>query len=145
MQMVFQVLGALAATVAIVDAKDLQFWPLVTGHPRFFRGGLDHIKNDRNSVFVGLTDYTYVCVCREGLDGAKCFSTNLARLEEGERALRLVLLQQFRHGRFDTLRSQLCLSTRPFALPFWLLRQSKSFHDDAESGSLPDVLHEARS
>ena len=46
MQVVFEILGAPATSMAVIDAKDLQFRPHVSGYTRSFLRWLDHVEND---------------------------------------------------------------------------------------------------
>ena len=78
--------------MAVVHAEDLQFGPLIRRNPRCLGLWLNHVQNDGNSVLVGLAHRAYVGVGGEGLHRAECFGADLARLEEGKRALRLILL-----------------------------------------------------
>ena len=82
MQVVFEVLGAPAASVTVIDAKDLQFRPPVCGDARSLLCWLDHVENDRDSIFVSLAHDTDVCVRCEGPHHTKCLRADLARLEE---------------------------------------------------------------
>ena len=45
-QRVFEVLGAAAAAMAIVDSKDLKLWPKLGRDSRLFLGRLDHVEYD---------------------------------------------------------------------------------------------------
>ena len=103
MQVVFEVLGAPAASMAVIDAKDLQLRPLVSGYPRSLLGRLDHVKYDRDSILVGLAHDADICVCCEGPHHAKGLRADLARLEERQRRLWLVLLEQLGYLLLDTL------------------------------------------
>jgi len=46
MQVIFEILGALAAAMAVVNAKDLKFWPFFIRNSGYFLGRLDHVKDD---------------------------------------------------------------------------------------------------
>ena len=82
MQVVFEVLGASAASMTVIDAKDLQFRPPVGGDTRSLLCWLDHVQNDRDSILVGLAHDTDICVRREGPHHAERLRADLARLEE---------------------------------------------------------------
>ena len=71
MEVVFEVLGALAAPVPVVYAEDLQLWPLLGGDARHFLRGLDHVEDDRDPVFVCLAHDADVGICCEGFHCAK--------------------------------------------------------------------------
>ena len=68
MQVILEVLGTLTATMTVVDTKDLQFRPLIGRYPWNFLGRLDHVEDDRDTVFVGLSDDSDVCVSSESFD-----------------------------------------------------------------------------
>lgn len=101
MQVVLEILGALTATVTIIDSEYLQLGPLFGRYPWAFLLRLDDIKNDRNSVLICFTYGTHICIRCESFDRTKGLGTDLARLKEGQRALRLVFLQKLRHGGLD--------------------------------------------
>ena len=82
MQVVFEILGAPAASMAVIDAKDLQFRPPVSGDTRSLLCWLDHVENDRDSILVGLAHDANICVSCEGPHHAKGLRADLARLEE---------------------------------------------------------------
>ena len=144
-EVVLEVLGALAPAVAIVDAEDLQLGPFVGRDARRLLGRLDHVEDDRDAVFVGLPHDAYVRVGGEGLDRAEGLRADLARLEEGKRALRLILLQQVGDLLLDAFRGHLGLSARPRDVALGLLGEHGGPHYDGESSPLPHLLHEAGS
>ena len=89
--------------MTIIDSKDLKFGPLVSRDTRAFLLGLNHVEDDRNSIFICLSNSSYVSICSECFDRAEGFRTDLTRLEKGQRALWLILLEQLCNCCFDTL------------------------------------------
>ena len=66
MQVILEVLSALAATMTIIDAKDLQFRPLIGWNAWRLLRWLDDVQDDRDSILVGLahdTDVRIGCKC----------------------------------------------------------------------------------
>ena len=82
-EVVFEVLGALAAPVPVVDAEDLQLGPLLGGDTRHFLRGLDHVEDDRDPVLVCLAHDADVSIRCEGFHRAKGLRAHLTCLEEG--------------------------------------------------------------
>ena len=68
MQVVFEILSALATSVTVIDAKDLQFRPLLRRDPRLLLSRLDHVEDDRDPVLIGFTDDSDISVRCEGFD-----------------------------------------------------------------------------
>lgn len=101
MKVILEVLSALAAAMAIVNTEDLQLGPLVRRNSWSLLCRLYHIKDNRDPILISLAHDSNISIGSESLNRAESFGTNLARLEEGKRALRLILLQQFRHCGFD--------------------------------------------
>lgn len=79
MQIIFQVLRALAASMAIIDAENLDVWPV--GHHRQLVEGVDNVQNDRDPVLIVLTNQSDVGVGREGSHGPKALVGYFAVLE----------------------------------------------------------------
>jgi hypothetical protein len=79
MQIVFQVLRALAASMAIVDAENLDVRPV--RHHRQLVEGVDNVQNDRYPVLIVLTNQANVGVGREGSHGPKALVGYFAVLE----------------------------------------------------------------
>ena len=142
-EVVLEVLGALASTVAVVDAEDLELRPLVGRDARCLLGRLDYVEDDRDAVLVCLPHDAHICIGGEGLDGTKGLRADLARLEEGKSALRLVFLQQVGDLLLDALRSHLGFSACPWHVTLGLLGEHGGSHHDRESSPLPYLLHEA--
>jgi hypothetical protein len=61
-QMFFQILSALVASMPIVDRKDLNLWPEVIGHLWFLLLGLDYIQNNCDPVFIHFSHKTNMCI-----------------------------------------------------------------------------------
>ena len=89
-QVVLEVLCALAPSVAVIHPEYLQFWPLVRRDSRLLLSRLDDVKNDRYSVFVGLSDRADIRIGGEGLHSTECLRAHFTSLEEWQRALWLV-------------------------------------------------------
>ena len=62
MQVILQVLCALATTMTVIDAKDLQFRPLIGWDAWRLLRWLDDVQDDRDSILVGLAYDTDVSV-----------------------------------------------------------------------------------
>jgi len=140
MQVVFEVLSAFAASVAIVNAENLQFGPVLARDARLLLGGLNHVQNDRDSVLVSFAHRAHICICGKGFHGTERFRTYFASLEKWQSRLRLIFMKQFGHRGFYTVRSHLRLSANFFTHALRLLWQRRSFHYDAESGPLAQVF-----
>ena len=67
-KVIFEIFSTLAATVTIVDTKNLKFWPLIVGHSWGLDRGLNHVEDDRDPVLICLPDSTNVCICCESFD-----------------------------------------------------------------------------
>ena len=130
--------------MTVVDAKDLKFGPLVSRNARGFLRRLDHIENDRYSIFICLSNDSNVCIGGKGLDHSEGLRADLTRLEEGQSALRLILLQQLCHCSLDTFRGHLGLGSRPRYVVLGLLGEHRRPHYHSERGPLSHILHEAR-
>ena len=82
MQVVFEIFGAFASSMSIVNAKDLQLWPLISRYPWILCLGLNNVQDNRDPIFVRLAHRADVCIRCKGLDRAEGFGADLARLEE---------------------------------------------------------------
>ena len=82
MQVVFEIFSAFASSMSIVDTKDLQLWPLVSGYPWIFCLRLNDVQDNRDPIFVCLAHSADICIRCKGLDRAESFGANLACLEE---------------------------------------------------------------
>lgn len=68
MKLVFEVLSALAATMAIEHAEYLESRPLLVCQLGRLGSWLDHVEDDGDSVLVGLADSSYICVSCKRFD-----------------------------------------------------------------------------
>lgn len=141
-QVIFEILCALTASMAVVHTKDLQFGPFVSWDTRCLLSRLYNVENDRDPVLVCLSYDSDIGVCSEGLDHAKRLRRDLASLEERQRALRLVLLEELSHLLLDALRSHLSLSACSRYITFGLLGEHSGSHHNCECRPLPHVFHE---
>ena len=121
MQVILKVLSALAATMTIIDAKDLQFRPLIGWNAWRLLRWLDDVQDDRDSILVGLAHDTDVRIGCKCLHRSECFRTDFTCLEEWQCALWLIFLQELRHSSFDALRGHLSLSAEFLPCSFGLL------------------------
>ena len=79
MQVVLKVLSALTASMTVEYSNDLNVGPI---HDcRNFVSWMNHIKNDGDSVFIVLSDQTYVSIRSERLHYPKGLIRSLAVLE----------------------------------------------------------------
>jgi len=85
-QVLFQVLGALVASVAVVHREDLDLGPLFLCHLRLFQHRLDDVEDNGNSVFVGFANKADVGVGRERLNHSEFFTRRLRVGEHDELA-----------------------------------------------------------
>lgn len=68
MKVLFQVLCALVATMAIVHSENLYLWPVRLLDLWLLAERLDHIQNNGNSVLICLSDKAHMGVGCERLD-----------------------------------------------------------------------------
>ena len=94
-EVVFDELGAFVASVAVEHAEDLDFGPVLD--PWIFRGGLDHVQDNRNPVFIRFPYSAYVRIRSETFNRPKAFSRHFGRLKllEHRRLFVLRALDQF--------------------------------------------------
>ena len=143
MQGIFEVLSASTTTMPIVHAKDLKLRPELCWNSRLFLRRLNHIKNDRDSVFIGFSYNSNICIGSKRFYHSEGFRAYLTCLEERKRAMRLVLLQKLCNVGLDALRGHLGLSTCAWDITLGLLGLHGSFHNDREGGTLFQILHKA--
>jgi hypothetical protein len=67
-ELVLEILSALAATVAVENSENLKTRPLLLGNLGALVGWLDDVENDRNPVLIGLSNSSYICVSSECFD-----------------------------------------------------------------------------
>jgi hypothetical protein len=60
MQMIFKKISTIASSMSIINCKKRAFRPSFW----IFSFGFSHIKNDRYSVFIIVSLYTLMCICR---------------------------------------------------------------------------------
>lgn len=142
-QIVFQVLCAPATSMSIINTKDLKLRPFICRDAWCLLCRLNHVQDDRDSVFIGLAYYTNVGIRSKCSDHTERLGADLTRLEEWQSCRGLILLQKLRNRRFDMFRGQLRLSALPWSATLGLLGLRHCLHNDSESSSLPHVLHEA--
>lgn len=80
-KVLFQVLSALVASVAIVHCEDLNFGPVDLGHFRLFGLGLYHIQDDRYSVLIRFPHQPNMCISRKRSHHPKPFIRRLRILK----------------------------------------------------------------
>ncbi len=78
-QVVFQVLGALTAAMAVEDSEDLDVRPIL--NCRVFVWRMNYIEDDCYSVFVVLPDQPDICVGCKAFDAPESFVRDLAVLK----------------------------------------------------------------
>ena len=103
MEGILEVFCAAAPTVTIVDAKDLKFGPEFSGNARLLLRRLDYVENDRDSILIGLSHNANIRICSKRFYHAEGLGAYLTCLEEGKRAVRLILLQKLGNMCLDTL------------------------------------------
>ena len=103
MERILEVFRTAAATVTIVDAKNLKFGPEFSWNARFLLWRLDYIKNDRNSILIGLSYDTNIRIRSKRPYHTEGLGTYLACLEERKRTVGLILLQKLGNVRLYTL------------------------------------------
>lgn len=81
-EMLFQVLCALVAAVAVVDSEDLDFGPEIVGEFGLLGDWLDHVEDDGDSILVCFSDQADVGVRSEGTDDAEFLVGCLGILEK---------------------------------------------------------------
>lgn len=64
--MLLEILGTLIATMAIIHCEYLYLGPHIIWELGLLRERLDYVEDDGDSVLVGLTDKTDMCVGGEG-------------------------------------------------------------------------------
>ena len=82
MEMITQEITTITSSMSIVNAKDLQLWPLISRYPWILCLGLNNVQDNRDPIFVRLAHRADVCIRCKGLDRAEGFGADLARLEE---------------------------------------------------------------
>ena len=82
MQVIFQVFCTFAATMTIIDSKNLQFRPLLCRDLWCLLWRLNHVKDDWYSILVGLANDTDICIGCESFHSSEGLRTYLTRLEE---------------------------------------------------------------
>ena len=144
MQGIFEIFSTFAATMTIVDTKDLQLWPWLRWYSWIFLWGLDHVKNNWDAVFVGLSNYSNISISCKCFDWSESLRADLALLKERQGALRLILLQKLTHSSLYTIRGHLSFSSCPFAASWSpdLFRKQIGSHYDTKSCPLANILYE---
>ena len=93
MEGVFEILGALTASMAIVDSEDLQLGPHLGRYSGLLKRGLDHVQNNRNSIFIGLPHCAHIRVRSKGFHRAKRLLTHFRVLKVRQTGDVLVLVE----------------------------------------------------
>ena len=65
MEMLFEVLSTLVASVAIIHGENLKFGPFSLWYFWFFWQWLDNIQDDSNSILVSFSNQPNMCVGRK--------------------------------------------------------------------------------
>lgn len=65
-QVLLEVLGTLISSMAIVNSEYLYLGPHIVWELGLLRERLDYVEDNGNSVLVGLTNKTHMCVGGEG-------------------------------------------------------------------------------
>ena len=123
--------------MAIVDTKDLELGPEFIWNWRLLLFGLNHVKNNRYSVFIRFSNDSYIRVRGKCFDHAKGLRADLTCLEEGQCAVRLVLLKQLCDSCFHAFRGHLCLCALALYNALGLLGHHCRLHNYCEGRSLP--------
>jgi hypothetical protein len=70
-EMLFQILCALIASVTVIDRKYLYLGPLIVRHFRLFLLRLNNIQNNGNSIFICFSDQTNMGIRSKRFDDSK--------------------------------------------------------------------------
>ena len=103
MKRILEVFRTAAATMTIVDAKNLKFRPKFSWNARLLLWRLDYVENDRNSILIGLSYDTNIRIRCKRSYHTEGLGTYLTCLEERKRAVGLILLQKLGNMRLNTL------------------------------------------